>query len=236
MNRVGTVESLWRYPVKSMRGEEMTEVFAGFSGVQGDRVFAFHSSASPADFPYLTARNQSDMILYRPRFRDSNPTLDVQTPVGHTLGIDDPALIESLRFGIDESHHLTLHRSERAMTDCQPVSIISLQTVWKLAEETGTTVDKRRFRANIYLDLTNGDGFGEDQFVGHSLRLGPTAVISIRKRDGRCTMITLDPDTAEKTPALLKTVAQAHDGMAGIYGEVVIEGTVRQGDAVELIN
>ena len=237
MTRIGTIESLWRYPVKSMRGEELTEVFAGFSGIHGDRLFAFHSSASPANFPYLTGRNQADMILYRPRFRDSDQVLDVETSTGRTLRIDDPALIDALRAGMDDSHQLTLHRSERAMTDCHPVSIISLQTVQKLTEETGTVVDKRRFRANIYLNLDpEHDGFGEDGFVGQSLRLGSDAVLSIVKRDGRCMMITLDPDTADKTPSLLKRVAQAHDGMAGVYAEVITEGIVRQGDIVELLN
>src|SRR5205807_1464032 len=66
---VGTVESLWRYPVKSMRGEELDEMFAGFSGIYGDRLFAFKSSASPAGFPYLTAREQREMLRYRPSFR-----------------------------------------------------------------------------------------------------------------------------------------------------------------------
>src|SRR6202011_2053363 len=69
MSIVGTVESLWRYPVKSMRGEELDEMFAGFSGVYGDRLFAFRSSASPAGFPYLTGREQCEMLRYRPRFR-----------------------------------------------------------------------------------------------------------------------------------------------------------------------
>ena len=36
MSMVGTVDSLWRYPVKSMRGEELEEAFVGFSGVYGD--------------------------------------------------------------------------------------------------------------------------------------------------------------------------------------------------------
>jgi MOSC domain-containing protein YiiM len=49
-------------------------------------------------------------------------------------------------------------------------------------------------------------------------------------------MITLDPDTAEKTPAILKTVAQAHSGMAGVYGAVLAEGMIRKGDPVELLN
>ena len=69
MNIVGTVESLWRYPVKSMRGEELDEMFAGFSGVYGDRVFAFRSSANRKAFPYFTARDQREMLRFRPRFR-----------------------------------------------------------------------------------------------------------------------------------------------------------------------
>src|SRR5882724_8289715 len=69
MNIVGTVESLWRYPVKSMRGEELDEIFAGYSGVYCDRLFAFRSSASRAGFPHLTARDQRQMLQYRPRFR-----------------------------------------------------------------------------------------------------------------------------------------------------------------------
>src|SRR5712671_3385947 len=69
MSIVATVESLWRYPVKSMRGEELDEMFAGYSGVYGDRLFAFRSSASPKGFPYLTARVQRKLLQYRPRFR-----------------------------------------------------------------------------------------------------------------------------------------------------------------------
>jgi uncharacterized protein len=70
MSVVGTVESLWRYPVKSMRGEESDELFAGFAGVYGDRLFAFESSASSKGFPFFTGRDQRQMIRYRPRFRD----------------------------------------------------------------------------------------------------------------------------------------------------------------------
>src|SRR5256886_10803689 len=69
MSVIGKVDSLWRYPVKSMRGEELEETFAGYPGVYGDRVFAFKSSASPAGFPYFTAREQRRLLQYRPRFR-----------------------------------------------------------------------------------------------------------------------------------------------------------------------
>jgi hypothetical protein len=261
MSIVGKVDSLWRYPVKSMRGEELDEAFAGFSGIYGDRLFAFRSSASPKGFPYFTAREQRRLLQYRPRFRYShkaarpinlteaesmgaNPVsadpselmVDVETPDGRTLAIDDPTLIEMLRADIDEKHQLTLMRSERAMTDCRPFSMFSLQSARQLAEETGTPIDKRRFRANVYVDLTSAQGFGENEFVGRSLRVGPKAVVTILERDPRCMMITLDPDTGEKMPAILKKVAQAHDGMAGVYGAVIVEGMLHKGDSVELLD
>jgi uncharacterized protein YcbX len=261
MSIVGKVESLWRYPVKSMRGEELDEAFAGYPGIYGDRVFAFKSSASPTGFPYFTAREQRRLLQYRPRFRFpdkaarpvnltdaekmgagplsadiSELMIDIETPEGKTLAIDDPVLIETLRSEIDEKHQLTLMRSHRAMTDCRPVSIFSLQSARQLAEETGTPVDKRRFRANVYVDLASNQGFGENQLVGRSLRIGPKVVVTILERDARCVMITIDPDTSERTPAILKKVAQAHEGMAGVYGAVIVEGMLHKGDSVELLD
>jgi uncharacterized protein YcbX len=162
--------------------------------------------------------------------------VDVETPDGQTLPIDNPALMEMLRSEIDQKHQLTLMRSERAMTDCRPFSMFSLQSARQLAEETGTPMDKRRFRANVYVDLASADGFAENEFVGRSLRIGPKVVVTILERDARCMMITLDPDTGEKSPAILKKVAQAHDGMAGVYGAVMVEGMLHKGDPVELLD
>jgi uncharacterized protein YcbX len=72
--------------------------------------------------------------------------------------------------------------------------------------------------------------------VGKSLRIGSKVVVAVLERDPRCMMITLDPDTAEKTPAILKKVAQAHDGFAGVYGAILAEGIIRKGDSVELLD
>lgn len=127
-------------------------------------------------------------------------------------------------------------RAAHALADCHPVSIISLQTARQLAGETGLPADERRFRANIYLDMPDAGGFAENAFVGRSLRIGREVVVSVVERDFRCAMITIDPDTAAKTPALLKQVAQAHEGAAGIYASVISEGRIRKGDAVELLD
>src|SRR5438046_5602853 len=150
MNVIGTVESLWRYPVKSMRGEELEEMFAGYAGVYGDRVFAFTSSLSPKGFPFFTGRDQRQMIRYHARFRNpekaarpinlaeaessgANPIsanaselmIEVETPDGKTIAIDDPALIDNLRAYVDENHQLTLSRSDKAITDRRPLRIFA---------------------------------------------------------------------------------------------------------------
>jgi hypothetical protein len=262
MSTIGTVQSLWRYPVKSMRGEELDEAFLGFSGVYGDRLFAFSSSASPKGFPFLTGREQQEMLRYRPRFRSADKAarpvnlaeaeklapgltpvyaqpaelmVDVETPSGEILAIDDPRLAHMLGGGMRDAPTLTLLRSDRAMTDCRPVSIFSVQTVQQLGDELGGALDPRRFRANVYVDLPSVGGFGEQALVGRSLRIGPKAVVSILERDPRCKMITLDPDTGESEPQVLRQVAQAHDATAGVYSAVLVEGTIRRGDAVELL-
>ena len=236
MSVIGTVESLWRYPVKSMRGEELEEIFIGTGGVQGDRRFAFTSSLARTDFPYFTARQQHHMLQYRPGLSQPNErSIEIEAPGGATFAIDDPALIEELCVGLDAPHRLTLMRSDAAIADCHPISIISLQTAHRLADETGTAPEKRRFRANIYLDLADSAAFAEDEFVGRSLRIGESVVVAIVARDSRCVMINLHPDTATMEPALLKKVAQSHGGTAGVYGTVSVEGIVRKGDTVRLV-
>ncbi len=263
MTTIGTVESLWRYPIKSMSGEAMTEAFMGFSGFYGDRCFAFKNSAARKGFPYLNANVQQQMLLYRPQFRyperavkPSNLTeamsiapgvtpangdpgdliLDVVTPSGEVVSVDDPVLIEMLVEGLRGENHLTLVRSDRALTDCRPVSLISLQTVRQIEAELDIPVDKRRFRANVYLNLAAADGFAEDELVGRKLRIGSSAVLMILERDPRCKMISLNPDTGEQNPEVLRKVAQAHAACAGVYGAVLVEGILMKGDSIELLD
>ena len=259
---LGSIASLWRYPVKSMRGQAIEQAFVGYSGIYGDRLYAFKTSAGPSFFPYLTGRETQHMLLYTPRFRHPDKavqpiawaqaeaisvgitpvyngahelTMDVETPSGEVFAIDDPALAQQLATSAGEGHEVSLSHSQRAMTDCRPLSLISLQTGRQLSEETGIAIDDRRFRANIHLDLNQAGGFGEDELLGRNLKLGDKVVISIVERDPRCAMITYDPDTGEATPEILRHVTQHHQRSAGIYAVVIVEGMVNAGDRVELI-
>lgn len=259
---IGSIDALWRYPVKSMRGQAIEQAFIGYAGVYGDRLYAFKTSAGPDFFPYLTGRETQDMLLYTPRFRQPDKAeqpvnwaeaealsvgitpvfssahelaMDVEAPNGEVYAIDDPALAKQLATSAGAGHDVSLTHSQRAMTDCRPLSLISLQTGRQLADETGIEIDHRRFRANIYLDLSSGQGFAEDSLVGRNLKLGDKVVVTIVERDPRCAMITYDPDTGEATPEILRQVTQHHERNAGIYAAVVVEGTVKAGDRVELM-
>jgi uncharacterized protein YcbX len=246
-----------------MSGEAISEAFMGFSGFYGDRCFAFKNSSARKGFPYLNASAQEQMLRYRPQFRyperaamppnlteamsispgvtPANPdpkdlVVDVVTPSGTVVAVDDPALIEMLVEGLHGENHLTLVRSDRALTDCRPVSLISLQTVRQVESELGIPLDKRRFRANIYFDLASDYGFAEDELVGHKLRIGSRAEIMVLERDPRCKIMSLDPDTSEHNPEVLRKVAQAHGACAGVYCAVLIEGILMKGDSIEVID
>jgi uncharacterized protein len=262
MENIGTIESVCRYPVKSMRGETPSHIFLSFSGVYGDRLYAFRSPAAPVGFPYHTGREHEDLLLYQPQYRYSGTlvppnlteaealapgitpvfgernqfALDVTTPEGAVLPIESPELATDFQKAREDDAPVSLTFSQVAMTDCRPISLISLQTVDTLQKELGSKLDKRRFRANLYADLTGAGGLLEKDYVGKTLKIGEKAVVSFLERDPRCKMICLDPETADHNPKLLQLLAEKHEGRAGIYAAVLVEGVVKAGDPIIVMN
>jgi uncharacterized protein len=244
VERVGTISSIRRYPVKSMSGEDLEEARVTFAGLAGDRVYAFVETDNRTSFPWMTARHGHDWILFRPRFLDPVAPTDeipfaekyaaeVVTPEGDCFRADAPEFTQYLEKRFERS--LRLRFSERSMTDAQPISVLGLSTIRALSEETGRDLDPRRFRANFYARWDSDIPFFEDTLIGRTLRIGDAVSMMPLKKDGRCVMITLDPDNASPFPPLLECVARNHGGCAGIYGAVLGEGIVRRNDPIWLI-
>ncbi len=260
--KLGTIESIWRYPVKSMRGEEIPHTYTAYTGLMGDRIYGVVAADGSPGHPWHTARNQEDFVLYKARYTSSEalllpPNLDasysewepgidpiypdsdafvvsVETPGGKTYDdIQDPAFVADLEKLTGRS--LRVHFTQRGQFDARPVSLISLSAAAKLGEELGMNIDKRRFRANFYVEWDNQDDpFFEQTLVGKTLKIGAKLELTIVERDPRCTMITLDPDTAEATPKLLRHLARNHDGNAGVFAAVLQRGPVYKGDPIVL--
>ncbi|MCD6058442.1 MAG: molybdenum cofactor biosynthesis protein [Microvirga sp.] len=260
MECIGALETICRYPVKSMAGEELDEAFVGFAGMMGDRAYAFVRAPGPKGFPWHTGREQEDLILYRPRYRETagatlpadiersfgmapgvNPifpeaeafAVNVTTPSGRTLPVGSPELRAELEERSGQA--VTLRFSERSLYDCRPLSLFGNALAELLGEELGMTLDRRRFRANFYADWSDGRPHGEDELVGCTLQVGERLRLSVLERDPRCKMITLDPDTGREEPRVLRHVTKVHDGMAGVYAAVLVEGVVRKGDPIWLV-
>jgi uncharacterized protein YcbX len=258
---VGRLESVWRYPVKSMPGESLSEAYVDFAGVLGDRLYAVHHATAPKSFPFLTARSRKEMLRFRPRFRRPELTLapgnlteaetrgpgltplfptneelalEIETPDGKILSASDPALLDLIAGEHLDASDLSIIRSDRALTDCRPLSLLATQTIDGIGRAVGMTLDKRRFRENLYLDLTSAESFAEDAFVGRRLRIGPKLTVHILERDIRCRMIGIDPVSLDENPEILRHVAKNHDNRAGVYAAVLVAGLVRPGDGIVL--
>lgn len=239
--KLGTIEILRRYPFKGMAGEDLHEAFVTYAGIQGDRAYAFVDPTNSPSFPWMTGRIKREMILFRPRFiappdpaeehpAQSSFRAEVATPDGQALSVDDSAFTPFFeeRFG----RKLELRFSERAMYDACPLSLLGLDSIQSLSQETGIELDRRRFRANFYVRWDNGKPFFENELVDAKLRIGEKVELMIVKKDSRCVIITLDPPTAEPSPKVLEVVAKSHANCIGVYGAVLREGIVRAGDAV----
>jgi len=237
----GTLTHLRRYPVKGMSGEDLDEAFVTFAGLTGDRVYAFLDPNGPADFPWMTPRQWAEMLLLKPRFvsapsvEDQLPgaadyRVEVTTPEGKKFHIDAPEFRAHLeeKFG----RPIQLRFSERSITDSRPLSLLSPQSIAALSKETGRTLDLRRFRANFIVDWANGGAWHEESLIGRQFRVGEVATFMFAKKNMRCKVITLDPDTAQAAPEIFEVVAKNHASCLGVYGVVLREGIVRRGDPI----
>jgi uncharacterized protein YcbX len=235
MNPVAKILQLARYPVKSMRGESLSATRLTLQGVPEDRRYAFVQRDSRSAFPWLTARQLPDLLRYKPAVevdRSGEIAVTVTTPDGRKLPIDSGELAREIE--TRSGRALFLLHDGRGSYDAAPISLISRQTVERIAEESGTEVNPRRFRPNILVELQDGGAFDELNFVGKVLRVGDTARVAITEADQRCVMITLDPETTIPSPSVLRAVVQQHNQCAGVYGMVLTPGEVRIGDAISL--
>jgi uncharacterized protein YcbX len=198
--------------------------------VAGDRRWAFiRPGLERSNFPWLTIRERPEMHHYRPAFADpARPEASatvVRTPTGAELVVADAALAAELGEGV------RLIKQNRGVFDVAPLSLITTQTIAALGTLMGREFDALRFRPNLLVRAAGDEPFQEDAWVGATLRIGDAAM-RVDQRDQRCVMINVDPETTERDPAILRTVARERQACLGVYGTVVAPGRVAVGDAV----
>ena len=233
------VIELWRYPVKSLQGEQLESVAATPDGLEGDRRYAIYDTVTGFG---LTARRVPELLFASARLRDDGG-VDITLPDGSAARTDDdlsgwlgravalrsvqadvPRRYEGV---IDFEHEPTSEWEEfdgavGAFHDSAEarVSLVSSATIgdW----------DRRRFRANVLLD-----GEGEDALVGARVGVGD-AVIDVGIKLERCVMTTrAQPDGIERDLSVLRTIARERDACLAVGALVCKPGVMQVGDALD---
>ncbi len=239
-SKIGRVAELVRYPVKSMAGASIKSANIGWHGLQGDRRFAFRRLDNTSGFPWLTASRLPGLILYRPsgvnELEGELQPAHVLTPQGNCFQL----LSKELRGEISDllGSGVEMMQLKQGIFDDAVISVINLATITHVCDEAGVNADSRRFRPNIVLECDKPEPFAEDGWVGGMLVFGNVEsgpAVQLTKRDERCVMINLDPETGNQDPDMLKATVRLNDNHAGLYGTVVRVGQVNVGDPVTLV-
>ena len=229
--RVGTVLSVRRYPVKSMRAEVAPEFKLGWNGFEGDRQFAFCKTGQVSRFPWLTGRDLAELVLHQaayayPDVPHSSPVW-VRAPDGTEFDLADPGLAR--RLGEASGMPVHLMQLGRGVFDSMPVSVLTTAAADGLAQAHGSPVGLDRFRGNVVIetdeDLAPGAGLIFEGETGTARLRADTPI-------PRCRMITLDPDSAAKSMAVLRTVVDRFSNLFGVYCATELPGRIAVGDQV----
>jgi uncharacterized protein YcbX len=227
--QIGAVVALWRYPVKSVRGEEQDVLVIDQRGVAGDRLYAvrtvdgkFGSGKSTRRF-----RKLDGLLELQAAYDCATPMITF--PDGTMVSGDDPAIHERLSSWVGQP--VTLAREEEiSHFDDSPLHLVTTAGLRTLGLEAR---DTQRFRPNIVVDVP-GYGFVEDGWIGREVAIGDVR-LKITGGAERCVMIGMAQETLPDDPHLLRRVGDLHETCFGVYATVVAPGTVDRGAEAHLI-
>lgn len=208
------VSGLWRYPVKTLAGERVETARLETTGIPGDRIVHVRGPEG-----VRTSRRQHRLIgLHGTLGSDGQPRVD-----GHPWQSEEALALVKGAAGPDA--WLEAHDGVDRF-DVLPLLVATDGAV----KEFGR--DIRRLRPNILIGGV--EGMDEVNWPEGELHIGE-AIVRIDSRRGRCPMTTVDPDTLEVDPNVLKDIGRRFGGRLALNAEVVRPGRVTVGDKVRLV-
>jgi uncharacterized protein YcbX len=208
------VTELWRYPVKSLAGERLMVATLEPDGICGDRIVRVRGPegvrTSRRDYRLLGLRGTLDA--------NGHPLID-----GHPW--ESQQALDLVRHAARQDAWLEEHR-ERDRFDILPLLVATDGAVAAFGR------DVRRLRPNIVIGGVNG--LAERDWSGAMLHIGDV-IIRLDSLRARCAMTTVDPDTLQVNPEVLRDIVRRFDNQLALNADIVRGGTVRIGDSVEWV-
>lgn len=209
------VAELWRYPVKSMRGELLPEAEIRSDGIVGDR----HVHAENA-LGLVTARTHPRLLGFAAtRDSDGDTLVDGVTWQDQRVG-------DRVRDAVGPDVRL-VESDGRSRFDILPLLIATDGAVAAFGR------DGRRLRPNVL--VAGVDGLAEREWEGHGMTLG-SASIYLHSLRRRCVMTTYDPDTQKQDRRVLRDINHRFGGLLALNAAVLRPGVVNVGDPVHLLS
>jgi uncharacterized protein YcbX len=205
------VAELWRFPVKSLGGERLERTDLGDRGIPGDRLVWVLGPEG-----VRTARRHHRLLgLHGTLDLDGEPLID-----GYPWQSPEALRLVHLAAGDDA----WLERAdEEDRFDILPLLVATDGAIAAFGR------DGRRLRPNIV--IAGVPGLQEFDWPGSVLEIG-RARIHLHSRRGRCPMTTVDPETLEVDPEVLKDIGRRFDGRLALNAEVLVPGVVGIGELV----
>jgi uncharacterized protein len=230
-HQVGTVIELWRYPVKSFRGERLHAVALDQRGLTGDRAFAVHD----ADGRFGSGKTTRRFRLLRDLFDFAAETSDgavrVRTRDGLAYPVGAPELDQLISSRYGEPLAIV---PEGAIShfDAGAVHIMTTSALRWVESAYGNSqaADARRYRPNVVIE-TPDEGRPEEGWLGARLTIG-SCELQVSDNVERCVMPTFRQEELPPAPGLLRFLVERNDACLGVYADVISAGTVTVGDAV----
>ena len=208
------VKELWRYPVKTLAGERLTKAEVSADGVAGDRMVHVRGPEG-----VRTSRRHHRLLgLHGTLDSAVGPLVD-----GHPWA--SPEALALVRAAAGEDAELAVYPGPERF-DVLPLLVATDGAVAEFGR------DMRRLRPNIVVGGV--EGLGERAWPGSELHIG-SAVIRLDSLRARCPMTTVDPDTLERDPEVLKDIGRRFGGRIALNAEVLSPGVISVGDAVKLV-
>lgn len=228
---LGRIAALWRYPVKSMRGEPLQSLVVDERGAVGDRYFALRDGDGRLGSGKDSKRFRRIDGLLDFSAATENGVVVIRFPDGRSMRAGDPSLGPVLAAACGTAITVESEEEDRVMhRDSAPLHLLSEASIaWLRTRLPDVAIDARRFRPNL-LVATEAAGLVEQEWLGREIAIGDALVVKAARPTVRCVMTTLPQAELSAAPSVLQTLTEQNAASLGVYAEVVRPGTIRIGD------